>query len=276
MAKKLSKKTWKNIGLGCLAGVLGIGAVMGVGALLNREEDLTKTINPTYAVGGLTEDGRYLETEGSIYTKNAFECQGLDVTLDFDNNVSYRIFFYDEDTDFISATEKQTGNYDETTTPVFARYARIVITPNDDDKISIFEKNGYAKQLTIEVNKEQNFEIENLFKLKKVGYVYSNQVGTNLKDESTLIASENRIIGELIDVSNISKVQIITSVAYESRPVMFTDADGIVLVANDLVFEEMEDGKFIAYVNVPSNAKYLGIFSNLGDDLPIVNAIAYR
>ena len=76
-----SKKTWKNIGLGCLAGVLGVGALMGAGALLNREEDLTKTINPTYAIGGLTEQGRYLETEGSIYTKDAFGCQGFDVAL---------------------------------------------------------------------------------------------------------------------------------------------------------------------------------------------------
>lgn len=168
MAKKInfkSKKTWKNIGLGCLAGVLGIGAVMGVGALLNPEEDLTKTINPTYAVGGLNEQGRYLETESSIYTKEAFECQGIDVTLDFDSNVSYRIFFYDEDNDFVSATEKQTGNYDETTTPYDVKYARIVVTPNDDEKISIFEKNGYAKQLTIEVNKEQKFEKHNYYSI---------------------------------------------------------------------------------------------------------------
>ena len=202
-----SKKTWKNIGLGALACTLGIGAVMGVGALLNREEDLTKIINPTYSVGGLTEDGRYLETEGSIYTKDAFECQGIDVSLDFDSNVSYRIFFYDEDNDFISATEKQTGNYDETTTPYDVKFARIVITPNDDEEIKWYEKNGYAKQLTIEVDKEQNFIKHNYFVVdeSKIGKDWS-------KDSSTLVFKENtneNFAYIKIDVTNIDKLVFI-------------------------------------------------------------------
>ena len=159
MAKKFNfknKSLWKKIGIGACCGVLGLGAVMGVGALLDKaEETTTKNINPTYAVGGLTEDGKYLETKESIYTKDAFACQGLDIDLAFNNNVSYRVFFYDADNNFISATENLTDNYDENTTPVESYYARIVITPNDDDKVSWYELNGYAKQLEIEVNKEQ-------------------------------------------------------------------------------------------------------------------------
>lgn len=160
MAKKFnfkSKSLWKKIGLGCLCGVVGLGAIMGVGALLNKaEEETTKVINPTYAVGGLTEQGAYLDTKTSIYTENAFGCQGLDIEMDFKNNVSYRVYFYDIDNNFLSSTDILTENYDETTTPEYASYARIVITPNDDDSISWYEKNGYADQLTIEVNKEQN------------------------------------------------------------------------------------------------------------------------
>lgn len=152
-----NKSLWKKIGIGTCCGVLGLGAIMGVGALLNKaEETTTKNINPTYAVGGLTEDGKYLETKGSIYTKNAFECQGLDIDFAFNNNVSYRVFFYDNDGDFILASETLTDNYDEVETPINADTARIVITPNEDDKISWYEVNGYAKQLEIEVNKEQD------------------------------------------------------------------------------------------------------------------------
>lgn len=171
MAKKInfkSKSLWKKIGLGCLCGVVGLGAIMGVGALLNKEDETTKVINPTYAIGGLTEQGAYLDTKASIYTENAFECQGLDIEMDFKNNVSYRVYFYDEDNDFLSSTTMLTSNYDENTTPIFAKYARVVITPKEDDEIKWHEKNGYAKQLTIEVNKEQTdstFDIisENLF-----------------------------------------------------------------------------------------------------------------
>lgn len=155
MSKFKNKKLWKNIGIGCLAGALCIGAVAGIGALANKAEETTKIINPSYAVGGLTEQGQYLETKESIYTKDAFACQGLDIEIDFDNNISYRIFFYDADNDFLTSTGKLQENYDETTTPIEARYARVVITPDDDDKISWFEKSGYANQIEISVNKEQ-------------------------------------------------------------------------------------------------------------------------
>ncbi|MBQ4558147.1 MAG: hypothetical protein IJA61_02080 [Clostridia bacterium] len=156
MAKKLfkNKSLWKKIGIGAVAGVLGIGAIMGVGALLDKEEETTKVIKPAYEIGALAEDGTYLESKGSIYTKEAFECQGLDIDLDFKSNVSYRVFFYDDE-NFLSSTGDLTENYDETTTPSLATYARILITPNDDDKISWYEKSGYANQLTISVNKDQ-------------------------------------------------------------------------------------------------------------------------
>ena len=73
MAKKnvfKNKSLWKKIGIGAVAGVLGIGAIMGVGALLNKEEETTKVIKPAYEIGALTENGAYLESNGSIYTKD--------------------------------------------------------------------------------------------------------------------------------------------------------------------------------------------------------------
>ena len=198
MAKKFNfknKSLWKKIGIGACCGVLGLGAVMGVGALLNNQEEVTtKNINPTYAVGGLTEDGKYLETKESIYTKDAFACQGLDIDLAFNNNVSYRVFFYDADNNFISATENLTENYDENTTPIASTYARIVITPHDDDKVSWYEVNGYSKQLEIEVNKEQVtsglvISRENVFKLAGYGGI-TNDLTLNASDTSSTALSE--------------------------------------------------------------------------------------
>ena len=181
MAKKnifKNKSLWKKIGLGCLAGALTIGAIAGVSALVKESEETTKIINPTYAVGGLTENGAYLETEGSLYTENAFECQGLDIELDFKSNISYRVFFYDNENDFLSSTPKLTANYDEDTTPLFARFARVVITPNEDEEIKWYEKSGYANQLTISVDKEQDFDLtEKLANYENVATIQGQGIG---------------------------------------------------------------------------------------------------
>lgn len=164
MKKFKNKKLWKNIGIGVLTGALCLGAVAGLGALAKQSEEDTKVIKPKYEIGALTENGRYLETEENIYTKDSFECLGLDIDLTFDNNISYRVFFYDTENKFLTATNKLTEDYDENTTPMFARYARIVITPNDDDKISWYEINKYSSQLEISVDKQQKWIYsENLF-----------------------------------------------------------------------------------------------------------------
>lgn len=162
-----SKLTWKNILIVGLSVLLLIGAIFGISALFNESEKTTKTINPSFAIGGLTETGTYLETTESIYTKDSFECKGLNVKMAFDNNISYRIFFYDYNDNFVNATDKLTTNYSEDI-DLFVKSARIVITPNEDSKISWYEKSGYAKQLTISVDKEQgglpkkyNYDIAN-------------------------------------------------------------------------------------------------------------------
>ena len=89
-----------------------------------------KTIIPIFVFGGLkTEDGKYEETDGSIYTKQAFECQGLEIELDFDNTIKYQVFYYEDDGDFISSTDVLLGNQ-ELSVPFMATHARLEITPN--------------------------------------------------------------------------------------------------------------------------------------------------
>lgn len=151
-----SKKMWRDILVITLSCIAIVGVFFGIFALSEKlDEQTTRTIHPSYGVGGLTEDGKYLETESSIYTKEAFECQGLNVKMAFANTASYRIYFYDGDNNFIGATEILEENFDEKNVPYFAEFARIVITPDEDEKISLLEVSGYANQLTISVNKEQ-------------------------------------------------------------------------------------------------------------------------
>lgn len=186
-----SKSLWKKIGLGVLAGVVLIGAVFGVTALFRKaEEETQKEISPSYAIGGLTETGAYLETKESIYTKDAFGCIGLNTSLDFDSNVSYRIFFYNEKGSFLESTSKLTENYG-IDTPVGATQCRIVITPNEDSKISWYEKSSYAKQLKIVVDKEQKY----VAKLRTITFTSDDLSNINITDTWLFDSNAVYVIG---------------------------------------------------------------------------------
>ncbi len=112
-----------------------------------------------FAVGGLDENGKYVETKESIYTKDAFGCQGLTVVPEFESQGTYQIFFYDELGNFVSKTDVLEKSFSEDI-DIFTTHARIVITPNEDEDgnaiaMNVFNKSKYAEQLTIKVNKEQ-------------------------------------------------------------------------------------------------------------------------
>ena len=162
--KRKTKNTLKTIAMA----VLGVGAIVGGASLINNmvgtDEDL-KTIHPIFEVGGLNETGGFEETDKTIYTKDAFECQGLEIKLDFDNTIDYQVFFYESDGDFVSASELLSGNK-KFDVPLTASHARIEITPTwsemgddyDTEKeqvIKWYQTSKYSSQMEIKVNKEQ-------------------------------------------------------------------------------------------------------------------------
>ena len=160
--KRKTKQTLKMVALG----VVGLGAVVGAASVLGNlrsEDDGLKTIHPTFEVGGLNDvDGKYEESKKTIYTKDAFECQGLEVELDFDNNIKYQVFYYESDGDYISATNVLEGNQN-LEVPSLATHARMEITPiwkddvkEKDQEIKWYQVSKYATQLDIKVHKEQN------------------------------------------------------------------------------------------------------------------------
>ena len=141
-----------------LAGVVALSAVgFGVAKLVEFVKDDLKTINPVFDVGNLGTDGKFVDDESTLYTKEAFECDGLQIKLDFDNQIEYQIYFYDDLDNFVESTEVLSAPYSET---VHDGYARIVIMPtnDEDEKISLTERVTYPAQMTIKVAKEQNVE----------------------------------------------------------------------------------------------------------------------
>lgn len=161
MAKFRRKGTFKKILAGALAVVLGVGAIAGVSALAQKSDDDMKSISPKFSVGGLTSIGTYEKSDATIYTKDAFECQGLIAKLEFDSSINYELFFYDVAGNFLESTGKlDVGFSDEL--PYEASYARVEITPiwaddvkESDRVVKWYNVHEYSKQLNLEVLKEQ-------------------------------------------------------------------------------------------------------------------------
>ncbi len=156
-----TKKTFKTI----ISAVLAVAVVGGVVALctslFKKDEDGLKTIHPTFSVGGLTNTGKYEDTEYSIYTKESFGCQGLKVEVDFDSNIEYQVYFYDTDDNFVSVSESFVEGH-TFEVPDTALYARLEVTPiwesnveEKDKELGYFDTFKYGNQLTVKVNEKQ-------------------------------------------------------------------------------------------------------------------------
>ena len=203
------KGWWKPV----IAAILCIGVIVGAGfgiASLVKPDKVDNlltysTLSITkFRVGGLDGQGKYMNTDRSIYTKDAFECQGLNWTLAFDNDISYQIYFYDQNNEFVHTTGKLTGAFVQDSVPFFAKYARIVITPNDDNKVSMLEVMKYAKQLKTTVYREQGFKnyTENLFSYSIEGKLLN---GSNELVDSDVAGAG---VSEYINVSSYSEMLI--------------------------------------------------------------------
>ena len=182
------------------------GVVGGVVALTRNTDKIEDALTyksygwTHYRVGGLDGSGKYMSTDQSVYTKEAFLCQGLNVELDFDSDVSYQIYFYDQNNEFVHTTGRLTGTFEQESIPFFAKYARIVVTPNDDNKVTIFEIQKYASQLNTKIYREQGFKnyTENLFTDWSVGYKF------NTSGEKVAISGSDNVNSATSNFVNVS------------------------------------------------------------------------
>lgn len=165
MKMKFRKNWWIWLIVGVLCCAMLGGIIYAIVAATENKENTVEISASEFSLGGLDNNGKYVETKESIYTKDAFQCQGLTVTPEFESQVTYQIFFYDELGEFISKTNSLEKAYRDGI-PAGVSHARIVITPNKIEgeavKLNVFKVSKYAKQLTIKVNKEQKTFIEQL------------------------------------------------------------------------------------------------------------------
>ena len=122
---------------------------------IDRNED-TKTLGTgvfTYSVGVINENGKVEEGNGGIYTNDYYTVDGLVCDLADESTVTYKIFFYDAEQNFIESTDELAVDYDSANLPDGAEFFRIMITPVDDAEVTFFEIGSYGGQLIVTINK---------------------------------------------------------------------------------------------------------------------------
>ena len=206
MSKKFRfKRNWKSILCGVLVVVTLIGACAGLAAIFNND---TKTIGSSaFERGALDINGEYVETKQSLYTKEAFRCTGLRIEPDFEAQLTYDVFYFDENDNLINTKYDLKGVYDEDFP--FAYKARVVIHPNipegvdkNDFEIGLFEIYSYASKLTITVDKDQKYkygEAINLYNEGESGKIFKyEKIGDTLitEDSATTKTSGKIVIGD--------------------------------------------------------------------------------
>lgn len=152
--KRMSASNIKWIITFVLIAMLSVAVIFAFVKIDKNEKTKTLGTNSfTYAIGLLDAEGEYEQGTSSIYMKDYYSVDGLTVELKDKATVTYKLFFYDEDKEFIDMTSDLSLNYDSSSTPATAEYFRIMITPTNDAEVSFFEINNYAGQLTVSINK---------------------------------------------------------------------------------------------------------------------------
>ena len=138
--------------------VLLLGVIASVVTLfiqVDRNTTVMQIGAEAYKIAALDDSGEETESDKSIVTRDAFTTDGLKIELADDAAVSYELYFYDADGEFVSKTGALTADYDGSTVPETAATVKVVITPTEDEdgKVTLTEVFGYASALTITVNR---------------------------------------------------------------------------------------------------------------------------
>ena len=269
---RISRKTQntiKNVVSAVLAIAILLGVASLIGGLTRADDEGLVEIHPVFSVGGVNELGKYIDDNGSIYTEEAFECRGLKIRLDFEETIDYEVFFYDGGGKFISSS----GMKEETSVievPTFATHARIEITPDwealgedyedkEDQIVKWYDVSKYAKQMTIKVDKEQEFEYkENVLSVdnEMMGAYWNTDAGKLVKREYSGYTSS-----KFVDVSKSNYVTLFVPAAVndELHMFVFTDKDKETVIQAKTLASLIPSnlGDYYAYeIEVPDDAVY--------------------
>lgn len=152
--KRLNANNVKWIISFILIAMLSIAVVFAFVKIDRNEKTKTLGTNSfTYAIGLLDAEGEYEQGTSSIYTKDFTSVDGLTIEIKDKATITYKLFFYDSNKEFVDKTSDLSLNYDGSSVPATAEYFKVMITPTNDAEVSWNEIGTYASQLTVTVNK---------------------------------------------------------------------------------------------------------------------------
>lgn len=166
---KFEKRSILSIVLIVAILIASLGLISSLISVTNR----TTIKSSAFSRGSLNSSGKYVETNQSIYTKEAFGCMGLRIEPDFEFEGTYDVYYFDYNDNFIEAKIGLDTIYDEDYP--LAMMARIVIHPDTPDgentseyKIKWYQVSGIANMFDITVNENQKwiYESDNLYDSK--------------------------------------------------------------------------------------------------------------
>ena len=163
---KAKTKKWFKIGGMVIAAVLTLGAVTTIASRCESEDE--KTLSTfDYEIGALSDtDGKKVKNDKSgLVSKDMYAIGGLSVDLEKDADVMYQLNFYDEEKAWVSQTTYKRDFDDSEVEALKAQgiaYVRVEIIPleDEDETVSLLEKRGYVKQVTVTVEEAEEKEEE--------------------------------------------------------------------------------------------------------------------
>lgn len=150
----MSKKSTKNNGIFLIV-MLVVVAVVLVPMLAKSGDGSSKLNSLSYEIGTLDETGEFVKDTSSIVTKKFIPVNDLEIELEKDAMVTYKVFWFDEDEEFISADSKENTDDYAGTIPETAEFCKIVITPTNDAEVGSLEIREYAGQVTVTYSSEK-------------------------------------------------------------------------------------------------------------------------
>lgn len=162
MAKQ-GKKTWIYVTVGVAVGVV---AIFGASAVLNRDSDKVKPLTALDYQGCMLDDlsGKKDENDKTgISTKEFIEfehLQGIEVGK---NDVTYYVNAYNKDKKLIQVDEYTADLKDEDLTAyanLGVEYVKIEIVDPDDEEISFFDISRVSKLIEVELGEVEETEEE--------------------------------------------------------------------------------------------------------------------
>lgn len=151
---RLNRKNRKMLFIVLAVVLVALTGTVAVLAVQMNKHITTATLSATaYDIGTLDANGKVTKSSENIYSKDYISVDGLKVTIKEKADVQYKLFFYTEDKEFVSASSAWLTADFNGTIPETAKYVRVVIDPIDDAEVSFLEVIGYACQLTVTYNK---------------------------------------------------------------------------------------------------------------------------